>query len=88
MERIPEVEPEVTSEVEALRQNVVSLFQQIVTASPNLSDDLASTATHITEPGKLADFIAGNLPALEHSERQKLLEWSTPASALTKSTGT
>src|SRR5271157_32555 len=68
MERIPEVEPEVTSEVEALRQNVVSLFQQIVNASPNMSDDLASSATHIAEPGKLADFIAGNLPALEHAE--------------------
>jgi ATP-dependent Lon protease len=74
VERIPEVEPEVTSEVEALRQNVVSVFQQIVTASPNLSDDLAATAMHIAEPGKLADFIAGNLPALEHAQRQKLLE--------------
>jgi ATP-dependent Lon protease len=74
VERIPEVEPEVTSEVEALRQNVVSVFQQIVTASPNLSDDLAATAMHIAEPGKLADFIAGNLPTLEHAQRQKLLE--------------
>jgi ATP-dependent Lon protease len=82
MERIPEVEPEVTSEVEAMRQNVVSLFQQIVNASPNMSDDLASTATHITEPGKLADFIAGNLPALEHAERQKLLESIDPAARL------
>jgi ATP-dependent Lon protease len=74
LERIPEIEPENTSELEALRQNVVSLFQQIVSASPNLSDDLAASAPHIAEPGKLADFIAGNLPTLEHSERQKLLE--------------
>ncbi len=74
VERIPEVEPEVTSEVEALRQNVVTLFQQIVTNSPNLSDDLAATANHIPEPGKLADFVAGNLPALSHIERQALLE--------------
>src|SRR5215217_5172889 len=43
VERVPDVEPEVTSEIEALRQNVVSLFQQIVTNTPNLSDDLAST---------------------------------------------
>ena len=43
IERIPDVEPEITAEVEALRQNVVSLFQQIVTATPNLSDDLSST---------------------------------------------
>src|SRR5579862_6655995 len=46
VERIAEVEPASTSEMEALRQNVVSLFQQIVTASPNLSDDLVSSANH------------------------------------------
>ncbi len=74
IERIPDIEPPSTPEMEALRQNVVSLFQQIVTASPNMSDDLASSAQHITEPGKLADFIAGNLPALEHTERQRLVE--------------
>ena len=74
LERVPEIEPPESPEMEALRQNVVGLFQQIVSATPNLSDDLAATAVHITEPGKLADFIAGNLPALEHSERQKLLE--------------
>jgi ATP-dependent Lon protease len=74
VERIPDVEPEVTSEIEALKQNVASLFQQIITNSPNLSDDLAATASHITEPGKLADFVAGNLPALSHTERQELLE--------------
>src|SRR5450432_1985144 len=47
IKRIPDIEPEITAEVEALRQNVVSLFQQIVTASPNLSDDLSSTAEGI-----------------------------------------
>jgi ATP-dependent Lon protease len=82
IERIPEIEPPPTPEMEALRQNVVSLFQQIVTASPNMSDDLASSAQHITEPGKLADFIAGNLPALEHSERQRLVEMLDPTARL------
>jgi len=72
--RLTEVEAEATAEVEALRQNVVSIFQQIVAASPNLSDDLSATAAQITEPGRLADFVAGNLPALSHPERQKLLE--------------
>jgi ATP-dependent Lon protease len=74
VERMPDVEPEITSEVEALRQNVIGLFQQIVAASPNLSDDLSESAFHITEPGKLADFAAGNLPSLSHAERQELLE--------------
>jgi ATP-dependent Lon protease len=74
IERITEIEPEITAEVVALRQNVISLFQQIVTASPNLSDDLASTAEGITSPGALADFVGGNLPSLSPTERQKLLE--------------
>ena len=78
VERIPEVEPPAASELEALRQNVIGLFQQIVTNSPNLSDDLAASANHITEPGKVADFVAGNLPALSHTERQALLEQTDP----------
>ncbi|HLK49475.1 MAG TPA: endopeptidase La [Bryobacteraceae bacterium] len=74
IERIPDVEPENTPELEALRQNVVSLFQQIVAASPNLSDDLATTSEHITEIGRLADWVSGTLPSLSPQERQKLLE--------------
>jgi ATP-dependent Lon protease len=73
VEKIPDIEPEQTEELEALRQNVLSLFQQIVAASPNLSDDLAATATDITEPGRLADYIAGTLPMLGPHERQALL---------------
>jgi ATP-dependent Lon protease len=68
------VEPEITAEVVALRQNVMSLFQQIVSASPNLSDDLSSTAEGIAPAGALADFIAGNLPSLSPTDRQALLE--------------
>ena len=74
VERLPDLEPEITPAVEALRQNVLSLFQQIVAASPNLSDDLVTNATSFTEPGRLADFVAGTLPALGHAERQILLE--------------
>jgi len=74
IERIPDVEPPMTDEIEALRQNVVNLFQQIVAASPNLSDELAAAATHITEPGRLADWVAGTVPSLSPPERQKLLE--------------
>ncbi len=74
VERVAETEPEMTPVVEALRQNVITLFQQIVEASPNLSDELAAAAAQITEPGRLADFIAGNLPSLSPPERQRLLE--------------
>ncbi|HEY1221024.1 MAG: endopeptidase La [Bryobacteraceae bacterium] len=74
IEKLEEIDPALTPEVEALRQNVVGLFQQIVAASPNLSDDLSTTAAQIVEPARLADFVAGNLPALVHLERQRLLE--------------
>ena len=74
VERIPDIEPEMTGEIEALRQNVLSLFQQIVAASPNLSDDLVTATTQISEPGRLADFMAGTLPSLSPPERQQLLE--------------
>jgi ATP-dependent Lon protease len=74
VERIPELEPQPADEIEALRQNVVNLFQQIVAASPNLSDEVAATAGQITEPGRLADWIAGTMPSLSPPERQKLLE--------------
>jgi ATP-dependent Lon protease len=74
IERIPELEPQSTPELEAIRENVVTLFQQIVASSPNLSDDLANIATQISEPGRLADFVAGTLPSLSPAERQRLLE--------------
>jgi ATP-dependent Lon protease len=74
VERIPDVEPALSPEIEALKQNVIGLFQQIVNASPNLSDDLVSTAQQVVEPGRLADFIAGNVPSLGAQERQRLLE--------------
>jgi ATP-dependent Lon protease len=74
IERVPDIEPPITPEIEALKQNVTNLFQQIVAASPNLSDDLASTANQIAEPGRLADFVAGNVPGLSPSERQILLD--------------
>src|SRR5207253_2427443 len=73
VERLPEIESPPTPEMEALRQNVVSVFQQIVAASPNLSDELGSNAANTPEAGKLADYVAGTLPALGHQERQQLL---------------
>jgi len=74
VERIPDIEPPMTPEIEALRQTALSVFQQIVAATPNLSDDLGSTASQIVEPGRVADFIAANTPSLIASERQRLLE--------------
>jgi ATP-dependent Lon protease len=74
VERMAEIEPEITPELTALRQNVLSEFSQIVSATPNLSDEVSTAAGNIGEIGRLADFIAGTLPSLSHIERQSVLE--------------
>src|SRR5438445_4390045 len=73
-EPIVDVEPQKSPEAEALQRNVVSQFQQIVTSSPTLSDDLQTIAINIEEPGRLADFIASSLPFLTTTDKQELLE--------------
>ncbi|MEO6804766.1 MAG: endopeptidase La [Edaphobacter sp.] len=73
-EAIADVEPQQSPEAEALQRNVVSQFQQIVTSSPTLSDDLQTIAINIDEPGRLADFIASSLPFLTTADKQELLE--------------
>src|SRR6202522_3052080 len=73
-EVVAEIEPVPSPETEALQRNVVSQFQQIVTSSPTLSDDLQTIAINIDEPGRLADFIASSLPFLTTNDKQELLE--------------
>ncbi len=67
-------EPSKNAELEALQRNVVSQFQQIVTVSPTLSDELQTIAVNIDEPGRLVDFIASSLPFLSTTDKQELLE--------------
>jgi ATP-dependent Lon protease len=69
-------EPTKNAELEALQRNVVSQFQQIVTVSPTLSDELQTIAVNIDEPGRLVDFIASSLPFLTTTDKQELLETS------------
>jgi ATP-dependent Lon protease len=75
-EAIPEGHAAPSSEIEAMQRNVVSQFQQIVTSSPTLSDDLQTIAINIDDPGRLADFIASSLPFLTTADKQELLETS------------
>ncbi len=79
-EPVEELEAPVSPETEALQRNVVGQFQQIVTSSPTLSDDLQTIAINIDEPGRLADFIASSLPFLTTNDKQELLE--TPGVAM------
>jgi len=61
-------------EIEALSRNVLTLFQQIVAGSPTLSDELATVAMNIDEPGRLVDFVASSLPSLATPDKQDVLE--------------
>ena len=61
---------------EALHRNIVSDFQQIVAASPTLSDELQAIVGQIDDGSRLADFVASSLPFLSTSEKQELLETS------------
>jgi ATP-dependent Lon protease len=60
-------------EIDALQRNIKSNFQQVVSLSPLLSDDLQALAANITDPGKLADFIASSLATIGTSVRQEIL---------------
>ena len=51
-------------EIDALLRNIKTNFQQVVSLSPLLSDDLQTLAANITEPGRLADFIASSLTTI------------------------
>jgi ATP-dependent Lon protease len=66
--------PEDQIEIDALQRNIKSNFQQVVSLSPLLSDDLQSLAANITDPGKLADFIASSLTTLGTAIKQEVLE--------------
>ncbi len=74
IEMMGEAEPAKSPEVEALQRNILSQFQQIVTASPTLSDELQTIALNIEDPGRLVDFIASSLPILTTPDKQELLE--------------
>src|SRR5947208_971600 len=61
-------------EVDALARNIKTNFQQVVSLSPLLSDDLQTLAANITEPGRLADFIASSLSTISTAVKQEVLE--------------
>jgi ATP-dependent Lon protease len=61
-------------EIDALQRNIKTNFQHVVSLSPLLSDDLQALAMNITEPGRLADFIASSLATLSTGVKQEVLE--------------
>src|SRR5579864_9235145 len=61
-------------EIDALARNIKTNFQQVVSLSPLLSDDLQTLAVNITEAGRLADFIASSLSTIGTGVKQEVLE--------------
>jgi ATP-dependent Lon protease len=61
-----------TIELAALSRNASRLFQEIITLSPGLPDELKIAAVNLEDPGKLSDLIASSIN-LTLTERQDLL---------------
>src|SRR6266576_5473496 len=60
-------------EIDALLRNIRTNFQQVVSLSPLLSDDLQTLSANITDPGRLADFIASSLTTISTAVKQEIL---------------
>src|ERR1044071_9963639 len=60
-------------EIDALQRNIKANFQQIVSLSPLMSDDLQALASNITDAGRLADFIASGLGTIGTETKQEVL---------------
>ena len=73
-ETLEETEPKTSPEGEAMQRNVVGQFQEIVSSSSTLSDDLQTIAINIEDASRLSDFVASSLPFLSTTEKQELLE--------------
>jgi len=69
-----EREDESTVDFQALRRTVVSQFERIVKLSPQLPDDLQTIVINIEDAGRLADYIATNIPTLSIVSKQHVLE--------------
>src|SRR5256885_703423 len=69
-----EKEDESSVDSQALRRTVVSQFERIIKLSPQLPDDLQTIVINIEDSGRLADYIATNLPNLSIISKQFVLE--------------
>ena len=67
-------EDETGVDFQALRRSVVSQFERIIKLSPQLPDDLQTIVINIEDAGRLADYVATNLPNLSIVSKQFVLE--------------
>jgi ATP-dependent Lon protease len=78
-------EVEDSIEVAALARNASQRFQEIITLSPTLPDELKIAVVNVEDPGRLSDLIAANLN-LTIEDRQMLIEDYRPRSRLKRLT--
>ena len=74
VEELRDIDDQMEPELTALYRNTQELFRDVVSRSPQLSDDLQGAANNMESPSQLADFVAGTLPSLNTLLRQELLE--------------
>src|SRR6266571_4443771 len=82
VEAQPDIAGEADNELEALHRNAQELFRDVVSHSPQLSDDLQSVALNIDELRKKVEEAGMSAEAKKECERElKRLAKMTPASA-------
>ena len=69
------------SYIEALVRRTKDLFAEYSDIAPQMPADISATVLNSENPGKLADFIAGNI-MLEYQDRQFILENLSPVKRL------
>jgi ATP-dependent Lon protease len=72
-----------TIEITAIARKASESFQEIITLSPTLPDELKVAVINTEESGRLADLIAANLN-MPMEERQQLIAESSPKNRLTR----
>ncbi len=73
VELLEEVEPATSPEMDALRDDVVATFKQVIAATPDLPDELQIMVENASGFGGVADYVGTMMPGLTFVERQGLL---------------
>lgn len=68
-------------EITALARNATQRFQEIISLSPAMPEELKIVAMNLSDPGKISDLIASHIN-LSLEDRQKLIEIASPRERL------
>ncbi|WP_088103733.1 endopeptidase La [Halalkalibacter urbisdiaboli] len=80
---LDEIDGYKTPEIQAIIRNLLKMFEQYAKISKKISAETLASVADITEPARLADVIATNLP-LKLAEKQELLEMNSVHERLIK----